>query len=59
MGRTGTLVSILTARMSEERVNIPDIVFELRRRRHKYLVVESWVKLKYTLKLKFIDNLFN
>lgn len=45
MGRTGTLVSILAARFSKDRLDVPKTVFELRKRRHKFLVVETIVNL--------------
>lgn len=47
MGRTGTLVSILVARFSSDRPDVPEIVLELRERRHKNLVVESIVNIKF------------
>lgn len=43
MGRSGTLVSILLAR--ELDFPVPEIVFQLRSRRHRRLVVESIVTL--------------
>lgn len=46
MGRTGTLVSILAARFSQDRLDVPKTVFELRKRRHKFLVVETIVNLR-------------
>ena len=52
MGRTGTLVSILVARFSQDQVIVPEIVFELRKRRHKTLVVESKVLVNYSIIFK-------
>lgn len=42
MGRTGTLASILISRLTND-LDVPKVVFELRKRRHKFLVVESIV----------------
>lgn len=44
MGRTGTLVSILAARLMTKH-SVFEIVYELRRCRHKSLVVETKVKI--------------
>lgn len=43
MGRTGTLASILIYRQANCDLDVPEVVFELRKRRHKFLVVESLV----------------
>ena len=53
MGRTGTLVSILTVRFSQDQLDVPKTVFELRKRRHKSLVVETKVN-RNDLIYKFI-----
>jgi hypothetical protein len=45
MGRTGTLASILLHR--EAKIAINELVLELRKRRHRSLVVESSVKLNF------------
>lgn len=49
MGRTGTLVTILASRMLHV-FKVPEIVYELRKKRHKTLVVESKVII-YLLKI--------
>lgn len=43
MGRTGTLAAILARLELGPDVHIKDIVYELRKKRHKSLVVESIV----------------